>query len=110
MGDWLVLNLTKPQERGGRGHPSLLRVLPNRGGGGGPYEILIWLPFSASSGDGRPAPDLLCDLVQVAPVLSASLSFSVKRCNWIDWNLGCLPSVPLGESMILRTRVGAAEG
>lgn len=76
---------------------------------GGPYETLICLPFPASSGDRRPATDLLCDLVQVAPILSASLSFSVKRCNWTNWNLGCLPSVALSESMILRTRVRAAE-
>lgn len=44
-----MLKLTTPQERGGRGHPSLLRLLPNWG----PYEILIWLLSPESPRDGR---------------------------------------------------------
>lgn len=99
--EWPALKLTTPQERG---HPSFLREPPNWR----PYEIVLWLPSLASSGDSRPATNLLCDLVQVTPLLWASLSLSVKRWGWASWKLRFLPSMALGESMILRTRVNAA--
>lgn len=93
-----MLKLTTPQERGRREHLSLLRAPPNWG----PYEILIWLPSPVSSGDGSPAINSLCDLVQVTLLLCASLSLSVKRRGWTSWNLGSLPSVELGDSTILK--------
>lgn len=81
-----MLKLTTPQERGRREHLSLLRAPPNWG----PYEILIWLPSPVSSGDGSPAINSLCDLVQVTLLLCASLSLSVKRRGWTSWNLGSI--------------------
>lgn len=54
------------------GHSCLLKAPPISWG---PYEILIWLTSPASR-DRRPAANSLCDLVQVAPLLCASLSLS----------------------------------
>lgn len=100
-----MLKLTTPQEMGGRGHPSLLKS-PNWG----PYELLRWLPSTASSGDSRPSTDLLCDLGQVIPLLRASLSLSFKRWGWTAGLWGPCKAWPCGAAEGLDPERGQTSG